>query len=108
MFATPGMAMPLATSVATSAAALQDAAIAGSGAANAAYFAARAWRGTGARRLAAAVLLLTFAGLALDGALHLAAPATAAASPMAGALLRLPTLAGSLAASALIAIGVGR
>lgn len=101
MFGAPG----IATLAGSSAVTLQDAAIAGSGAANAAYFAARAWRGTGARRLAAAVLLLTFAGLALDGALHLA---TAPAAPAAVALLRLPALAGSLAASALIAIGVGR
>ncbi len=104
MFGAPGFA----TMAGSSAVTLQDAAIASSGAANAAYFAARAWRLQGARRLAAVVLLLTFAGLALDGALHLVAPATAAASPMAVALLRLPTLAGSLGASALIAIGAGR
>ncbi len=102
MFAAPGIATSAVTVGVISAVTLQDAAIAGSGAANAAYFAARAWRSEGARRLAAAVLLLTFAGLALDAAVHLAAPASGVA------LLRLPALAGSLAASALIAIGAGR
>jgi hypothetical protein len=82
----------------------QHAVMAVSGAANAAYFARRVATERGTRRLAAIVLVAVFAGIALDGALHLGeAPATAAE-----VVRRAPLLTASLITSALLVLGARR
>ncbi len=82
----------------------QHALMAVSGAANAAYFARRALVERGARRLAAIVLVAVFAGIALDGALHLGDASGAAAE----VVRRTPLLTATLVTSALLALGAGR
>jgi hypothetical protein len=82
----------------------QQVAMAITGAANAAYFTRRAFTEHGARRLAAIVLVAVFAGIALDGALHLGdAPAGTAEL-----VRRSPLLTASLVTSALLVLGAGR
>ncbi len=82
----------------------QQVAMAITGSANAAYFARRMVRERGARQLAAAVLLAIFAGIAMDGVLHLGeTPATAAEI-----VRRSPLLTASLITSALLVLGAGR
>jgi len=80
----------------------EDAATLASGLANASYFAHRARHATGARRLAAGVLVSMTAGSAAL-ALLLLLPGTL--SVAVDAALRLPLLAGNLGAFALIALG---
>jgi hypothetical protein len=77
---------------------VEDAALAGSGLANALYFARRIAGSRGPRRLAALVLATLFAGLGLDGLaawLGLEAGASAAG-------LRAPLVLGSVATSLLV------
>lgn len=83
-----------------------EVATAGSGAANAAWFAHRASRSRGPRRAAALLLALLFAAVALDAAAWLLAAAPGEARPQA--LLRAPLLAANLAAGLAIAAGAGR
>ncbi len=78
--------------------------MAGSGAANAVYFACRAVCAGGSRRIAALVLVALFAGAALEAAASLALGQTGALA----AVVRLPLLAGNLAVFALILAGAGR
>lgn len=82
----------------------QELATAGSGAANAAYFAGRVVRERGPRRVAAMVLTVLFAGVSLSAGAQLLA-----GDPGAGAVLvRLPLLAANLAALAIVALGARR
>jgi hypothetical protein len=81
---------------------VEGVASAGSGAANAAYFAQRAYRERGPRRGAAALLSLLFAGAAAVS-MHAAGEADAAA-----AVAVVPLLTANLAASALLWAGAGR
>ena len=74
-----------------------EVATAGSGAANAAWFAHRALGSAGPRRLAALLLMLLFAAVALDAAAHVL-PGAPGWPSLQGALLRLPLLAANLAA----------
>ena len=82
----------------------QSVAMAASGAANAAYFAQRATRSTGGRRIAAVVLAAVFAGIALDGVVHLAGTVDAAVE----VVRRAPLLVATLLTSALLRLGAGR
>ena len=78
-------------------------ATAGSGAANAAYFAHRASRASGPRRAAALLLTLLFTAIAIDALAYLAL-----AEPSAeGVLLRSPLLAANVAVGIAIAAGAG-
>ena len=88
-------------------AAAGDAATAGSGAANAAWFARRAAASRGPRRLGALLLTLLFAAVALDAGagLALAAPGEAAA---AAALAGAPLLLANLAVGCAVLAGAGR
>ncbi len=79
-------------------------ATAGSGAANAAYFAHRAFRASGARRAAALLLTLLFTAIAIGAAAYLAL----AEPSVEGALLRSPLLAANAAVGLAIAAGAGR
>jgi hypothetical protein len=80
---------------------VEDVATAGSGAANAAYFARRAWLAHGPRRLAAGLLALLCASSALA--------AVGAGDPgPASVLAQAPLLAANLAVSALLWVGAGR
>jgi hypothetical protein len=82
----------------------EDVATAGSGVANAAYFAHRGAASTGPRRLGALLLTLVFAAIALDAIAYLAL-----ADPSAeGALLRAPLLLANVAIGVAIAAGAGR
>ena len=92
------------TTIWSSAAVVENAATAGSGAINAAYFARRANVESGARRLGASLLALLFGATGLDAVAHLA---TAEASPE-GALLRLPLLLAHLAVGFVIVRGAAR
>ncbi|MYD65357.1 MAG: hypothetical protein F4X26_05165 [Chloroflexi bacterium] len=82
----------------------EHAAIAGTGAANAAYFAHRGYRARGARRLGAVLLTVLFAAISLDAlaAVGLSEPGAA------GALLRAPLLLANAATGVVIAMGAGR
>jgi len=82
----------------------EHAAIAGTGAANAAYFAHRGLRARGARRLGALLLTVLFAAISLDAlaALGLSEPGAA------DALLRAPLLLANAATGVVIALGAGR
>ena len=82
----------------------EHAAIAGTGAANAAYFAHRGCRARGARRLGALLLTVLFAAISLDAfaTLGLSEPGAA------GALLRAPLLIANAATGVVIALGAGR
>ena len=82
----------------------EHAAIAGTGAANAAYFAHRGFRARGARRLGALLLTVLFASISLDAlaGVGLSEPG------VAGALLRAPLLLANAATGAVIALGAGR
>ena len=82
----------------------QSVAMAVSGTANAIYFARRAARSTGARRIAAAVLVAVFAGIALEGIAHLAGHPDAAIE----VVRRAPLLVATLVTSALLRLGAGR
>ena len=82
----------------------EHAAIAGAGAANAAYFAHRGYRTRGARRLGAVLLTVLFAAISLD-----ALAAVALSEPgVADALLRAPLLLANAATGVVIAMGAGR
>ena len=83
---------------------LGDAATAGSGTANAAYFARRASGARGPRAAAAGVLTLLFAGCAVDAAVALH---TGGAGGAAFAV-RAPVLAANLATSVLLVLGARR
>ena len=82
----------------------EHAAIAGTGAANAAYFAHRGYSARGARRTGALLLTVLFAAISLDAlaAVGLSEPGAA------GALLRAPLLLANAATGAVIALGAGR
>ena len=82
----------------------EHAAIAGAGAANAAYFAHRGFKARGPRRLGALLLTVLFAAISLDAvaALGLSEPGAA------GALLRAPLLLANAATGIVIAFGAGR
>lgn len=82
----------------------QSAAIAASSSANAIYFARRVVRSGGARRLAAAVLVGVFAGIALDSAGHVGADVAEATE----VIRRAPLLFATLATNAVLAIGARR
>ena len=82
----------------------ESAAMAASGGANALYFARRVARGSGARRLSAAVLAGIFAGVALDSAAQLGGTAATAAE----VVVRAPLLVATLATNAVLAIGARR
>ncbi len=82
----------------------QSAALAASGAVNAAYFAHRVARASGSTRIAAAVLLCIFAGIALDGVVHLSGHASAAVE----IARRAPLLVATLVTTAVLRIGAGR
>ena len=82
----------------------EELATAGSGTANAAYFAGRAIHARGPRRVAALVLLALFAG----SALHAAAYLTLGDSGALAAAVRLPLLLANLATFSLILAGAGR
>lgn len=84
--------------------ATQSAGIAASGTANAIYFARRAAQARGGRRVAAAVLVGLFAGVAIEGAGTFAANAGAAGE----VLSRAPLFAATLATSALLRLGARR
>ena len=71
----------------------ESAAIAASGGANALYFVRRATQSDGARRIAAAVLVGIFAGIAIDSVGHLGAGANEAADLVRRAPLLIATLA---------------
>ncbi len=92
--------MPIWSTVALA----NEVATAGSGAANAAYFAHRASHARGPRRAAALLLALLFAATALYAAAYLL---NAGPTPE-GALLRLPLLIANLAVGLAIAAGAGR
>ncbi len=82
----------------------EDVATAGSGAANAAYFAHRAAVTHGSRRLGALLLTLLFVAITTDALAHLAL-----AEPSAeGALLRAPLLLANVAVGLAIVAGAGR
>ena len=82
----------------------EHAAIAGTGAANAAYFAHRGYSARGARRTGALLLTVLFAAISLD-----ALAAVGLSEPGApGALLRAPLLLANAATGAVIALGAGR
>ena len=81
-----------------------EVATAGSGAANAAYFAHRASRARGARRGAALLLTLLFAATALDSVAYL----LIAEPTPEGALLRVPLLVANVAVGLAIVAGAGR
>lgn len=74
------------------------------------YFGRRFIRSAGARRVAAAVLAGVFAGIALDGAVHLLPIAQVAGD--AGATVevarRVPLLLATLVTTALLRLGAGR
>ena len=91
-------------SIWSSVAVVNEVATAGSGAANAAYFAHRASRARGPRRAAALLLTLLFAATALDAAAYL----LLAGPTSEGALLRMPLLIANLAVGLAIAFGAGR
>lgn len=80
---------------------VEDVATAGSGAANAAYFARRAWLTHGPRRLAAGVLALLCAASAL-------AAVDAGPPGPATVLAQAPLLVANLAIAALLWRGAGR
>lgn len=82
----------------------EELATAGTGAANALYFASRTLRSGGPRRVAALVLVALFAGAALEAGVPLV---LGEAGPLAAAL-RLPVLFANLATFALIFRGAGR
>lgn len=82
----------------------QSAALAAGGSANALYFARRAGRGAGARRVAAAVLTGIFAGIAVEAAGHLGEGPLAAAE----VVRRAPLLVATLATNLVLAIGAHR
>ena len=84
-----------------------EVATAGSGVANAAWFAHRAARTAGPRRLASLLLMLLFAAVALDAAAHVL-PGAPSWPSMQGALLRLPLLVANVAAGLAILAGAGR
>lgn len=75
-----------------------------SGATNAIYFGARAVASAGPTRAAAGVLTLLFLGIALRGTLPLHEGTATVASLVHAA----PLLSGTLLASLLLALGVGR
>ena len=80
---------------------------AGSGVANAAWFAHRAAHTAGPRRLASLLLMLLFAAVALDAAAHVL-PGAPSWPSLQGVLLRLPLLAANVAAALAILAGSGR
>ena len=82
-------------------------ATAGSGAANAAWFAHRAAQAAGPRRLAALLLMLLFAAVALDAAAHVL-PGAPSWPSLHGMLLRLPLLAANVLAGLAILAGPRR
>ena len=84
-----------------------EVATAGSGVANAAWFAHRASRSAGPRRLASLLLMLLFAAVARDAAAHLL-PGAPSWPSLQGVLLRLPLLAANVAAALAILAGSGR
>ena len=84
-----------------------EVATAGSGAANAAWFAHRALGTAGPRRLASLLLMLLFAAVALDAAAHVL-PGAPGWPSLQGALLRLPLLAANVLAALAILAGSGR
>lgn len=84
----------------------EELATAGTGMANALYFASRALQSTtsGPRRVAAAVLVALFAGSALEATTHIALGEAGAIAAAA----RLSLLLGNLATFSLILAGGGR
>ena len=84
-----------------------EVATAGSGVANAAWFAHRAAHTAGPRRLASLLLMLLFAAVALDAAAHVL-PGAPSWPSLQGVLLRLPLLAANVAAALAILAGSGR
>lgn len=85
---------------------VEELATAGSGAANAIYFSGRSLRaGAGGKQRAAALVLAT---LFLGTALNVAAIHVAGDGGVLAAALRLPLLAGNVAAFSLILAGAGR
>ena len=84
--------------------ALGHLAMALSGAANAIYFGARVLTGARRTRAAASVLVLLFVGVALRGAV----PLLEGTASVAALVHAAPLLSGTLLASVLLALGVGR
>ena len=82
----------------------EDVATAGSGAANAAYFAQRAAATQGSRRLGALLLTLLFVAITSDALAQLAL----AEPSVEGPLLRAPLLLANIAVGLAIAAGAGR
>ena len=88
----------------TGVAVAEHVAIAGGGAANAAYFAHRLRSARGPRRLGAALLTALFAAVSLDALAALGFSEPGAAD----ALLRAPLLLANAATGVVIAMGAGR